>query len=363
MKKMKNNMLRVVSSALVMSMLLSNAAFAGEWKQEGSTWKYQNDDGSLAKNTWQWINGRSYCFDGNGVMYSNTTTPDGYTVNADGAWTVNGVVQEQNTTTSVAANEQYPLAHLQKYFEVSAFTNEIDFKWNQMNVFMKYHVDRPSDYVIENAVKDKDIFYLISSTQGACLLAMAKLAGVPLTGCEQSANDPKVLAIENEIRNFLNSFDWRNASDYEKATAIAKKINEATYDNNGECAHLPYGCLVEKRAACDGFTNTAEILGMCVDLPVSSVVLGFSAHAFPVYCINGVWFKQEPTNHDTNFELYDYHDALQAAGDYVITIPYVEYCMKTGYEVPSTEEAKAKFNGIPQIVDSRGNLNLSFYGR
>ena len=111
MKKMKNNMLRVVSSALMMSMLLSNAAFAGEWKQEGSTWKYQNDDGSLAKNTWQWINGRSYCFDGNGVMYSNTTTPDGYTVNADGAWTVNGVVQEQTNSASVV-DEQYPLAHL-----------------------------------------------------------------------------------------------------------------------------------------------------------------------------------------------------------------------------------------------------------
>lgn len=26
-------------------------------------------------------------------MYANTTTPDGYTVNADGAWTVDGVVQ------------------------------------------------------------------------------------------------------------------------------------------------------------------------------------------------------------------------------------------------------------------------------
>ena len=346
MKKMRNNMLRVVSSALVMSMFISNVAFAGEWKQEGSTWKYQNDDGSLAKNTWQWINGRSYCFDGNGVMYSNTTTPDGYTVNADGAWTVNGVVQEQNTntTTSVATNEQYPLAHLQKYFEVSAFTNEIDFKWNQMNVFMKYHVDRPSDYVMENAVKDKDIFYLISSTQGECLLAMAKLAGVPLTGCEEFANDPKVLAIENEIRNFLNSFDWRNASDYEKAVAIAKKVNEATYDNNGEYVHLPYGCLVEKRAACDGFTNTAEILGMCVDLPVTSVVLGYATHAFAVYNIDGVWFSHEATSHNNFFLLYDYHDALQKVGDDVIYIPYVEYCMKTGYEVPDNDYVFSHFS-------------------
>lgn len=360
MKKIRDNMLRVVSGALVMSILLSNVAFAGEWKQEGSTWKYQNDDGSLAKNTWQWINGRSYCFDGNGVMYSNTTTPDGYTVNADGAWTVNGVVQEQNTTTSVATNEQYPLAHLQKYFEMSSWTDKMDLKWNQMNVFMKYNVDKPSDYVMENAIKDKDIFYLISTMQGSCLLAIEKLAGISTDGWNGHENDPEVIAIENELRNFLNSFDWKNASDYEKAVAIAKKVNEAAYDNNGDNVHLPYGCLVEKRAACDSFTNTVEVLGLCVGLPVSGVELGFSAHAFPVYCINGVWFKQEPTNHDTNFELYDYHDALQAVGDYTIYVPFVKYCMGTGYEVPTIEEAKTKFSGIPQFVDSRGKLNLPF---
>lgn len=344
MKKMKNNMLRVVSSALVMSMLLSNAAFAGEWKQEGSTWKYQNDDGSLAKNTWQWINGRSYCFDGNGVMYSDTTTPDGYTVNADGAWTVNGVVQEQNTNASVVANEQYPLAHLQKYFEMSSWTDKMDLKWNQMNVFMKYHVDKPYDYVMENAVKDKDIFYLLSNMQGSCLLAIEKLAGVSTDGWNGHENDPEVIAIENELRNFLNSFDWRNASDYEKAVAIAKKVNEATYDNNGEYAHLPYGCLVEKKASCDGFTSTAEILGMCVNLPVTGVVLSYATHAFPVYNIDGVWFSHEPTSHNTFFLLYDYHDALQKIGDDILYIPYVEYCIKTGYQVPDNSYVFSHFS-------------------
>ena len=358
MKKIRDNMLRVVSGALVMSILLSNVAFAGEWKQEGSTWKYQNDDGSLAKNTWQWINGRSYCFDGNGVMYSNTTTPDGYTVNADGAWTVNGVIQEQTNSASVV-DEQYPLAHLRKYFDTDT-QSYLDLNWSYRNVYSKYHVDDASTIIMDNAVAEKDVFVMLSNMQGECLLAIAKLAGVPLKGFEDAANNSMVVAIENELRSFLNSFDWKNASDYEKAVAIAKKVNEAEYNNNGDYAHLQYGCLVEKKAACDGFTNTAEILGMCVGLPVSDVVLGFSTHAFPVYCINGIWFKQEPTNHDTNFELYDYHDALQAAGDYTIYVPFVKYCMGTGYEVPTTEEAKAKFNGISQFVDSRGKLNLPF---
>ena len=145
-----------------------------------------------------------------------------------------------------------------------------------------------------------------------------------------------------------------------KQLLLQKKINEATYDNNGENVHLPYGCLVEKKSACDGYTNTAELLGMCVELPVSSVVLGFAAHAFPVYCINGIWFSHEPTSHNTNFALYDYHDALQAVGNTTVYIPFVEYCMKTGYNVPSTESAKSTFSGIPQFVDSRGTFNLYF---
>lgn len=354
----KNKAVKIASTGLALAILFATPAFAGEWKQYSDKWKYQNEDGTFSTG-WQWINGKSYCFDQNGVMYSNTTTPDGYTVNSDGAWIVDGKVQTQ-TKENTDINEQYPLAHLQKYFEVSAFTHEIGFKWNEMNIFFKYKIERPYDYVLENSIKDKNVFYFISDTQGVCLLAMAKLAGVPLTGYEEWANDSKVLAIENELRNFLNSFDWKNASDYEKAVAIAKKVNEADYSNVGEYVHLPYGCLVEKKAACDGYTNTTEILGMCVELPVSSVVLGFSTHAFPVYCINGVWFRHEPTSHDTYFEIYDYHDALQAAGDYIIEIPFVKYCKGTGYEMPSTDSAKAIFNGLPQVIDSRGKFNLYF---
>lgn len=42
---------------------------------------------------WQWIDGYCYLFDEHGMMYANGITPDGYTVNADGQWTVDGVVQ------------------------------------------------------------------------------------------------------------------------------------------------------------------------------------------------------------------------------------------------------------------------------
>lgn len=49
---------------------------------------------------WHWLSsrsslglGRCYYFDENGWLYTNTTTPDGYTVNEDGFWMIDGEVQ------------------------------------------------------------------------------------------------------------------------------------------------------------------------------------------------------------------------------------------------------------------------------
>lgn len=66
-------------------------------------------DGNWPANFWQWLDwngdGVAECcyFDGNGCMLANTTTPDGYTVNADRAWTVNGVVQTQGAAVNTGS--------------------------------------------------------------------------------------------------------------------------------------------------------------------------------------------------------------------------------------------------------------------
>lgn len=76
-------------------------SFAGQWIQETSGWWYQNDDGSFPSNGWQWIDGNgdgvseSYYFDERGYLCTDTITPDGYTVNQDGAWVIDGNVQTQ----------------------------------------------------------------------------------------------------------------------------------------------------------------------------------------------------------------------------------------------------------------------------
>lgn len=73
-------------AAGLLAVSMSMTAWAGEWKQDTTGWWYQNDNGSYPKNQWQEINGKQYYFGSNGYMLSNTTTPDGYKVGADGAW-------------------------------------------------------------------------------------------------------------------------------------------------------------------------------------------------------------------------------------------------------------------------------------
>lgn len=75
------------------------------WRQDekGRWYAIQADGSTWFSNGWQWLDGNQdsiaecYCFDDNGYIYADTTTPDGYTVNADGAWTVDGIVQTKST--------------------------------------------------------------------------------------------------------------------------------------------------------------------------------------------------------------------------------------------------------------------------
>lgn len=97
-------------TCMAISILITMTAFAGEWRTgaapDENRWWYENDDGSFLSNGWFWLDGNRdgieecYAFDENGWMYADTTTPDGCTVNQNGAWTVQGTVQTQTAGTA-----------------------------------------------------------------------------------------------------------------------------------------------------------------------------------------------------------------------------------------------------------------------
>lgn len=95
-----------------------STAFAGQWQQDpaNARWKYFNDAGAYFVNGWQWIDGNAdgiaecYYFDANGYCLMNTTTPDNYTVDVNGSWVVNGIIQTQ----SVEIAKTVPIANHQE---------------------------------------------------------------------------------------------------------------------------------------------------------------------------------------------------------------------------------------------------------
>ncbi len=56
------------------------------WQNNGYGWWYQRANGTYPNSEWEIINGIWYYFDENGYMLADTTTPDGYYVDVNGAW-------------------------------------------------------------------------------------------------------------------------------------------------------------------------------------------------------------------------------------------------------------------------------------
>lgn len=89
----------LLATTVLLSTFLGITAFAGEWKHDVTGYWYENDNGEFFHNGWQWIDGNndgiaeSYFFDESGYCLMDTTTPDGFIVNSDGAWIIDGIIQ------------------------------------------------------------------------------------------------------------------------------------------------------------------------------------------------------------------------------------------------------------------------------
>lgn len=87
--------------------LFAFPAAAGTWEQAAdASWKYINDDGSYASG-WITDNGKDYYLNQDGIMLADTTTPDGYYVDAAGAWDGQPAGSEAQSTAPAAPATVY----------------------------------------------------------------------------------------------------------------------------------------------------------------------------------------------------------------------------------------------------------------
>ena len=89
---------RMVAAAMAVTMIISSTvpAFAAVTNKKtvgDSTLIYTDNAKNINYPNWIWINGNCYYYQNAVTVLKNTTTPDGYTVDDQGRWTVNGAIQ------------------------------------------------------------------------------------------------------------------------------------------------------------------------------------------------------------------------------------------------------------------------------
>lgn len=161
---------KVLGLTAMLSASISMVSIAGEWKQDNVGYWWVDDNGAYPTNSWQWLDGNKdgiaecYYFATDGYMAANTIV-DGYTVNADGAWTVNGVVQTQQSSNfqsngNVAGGLVIDLNRPEGRFEIlnnSLIQYELIYEpYEEYCGYVKtYFLGKPMD-VIDKLIKTKD---------------------------------------------------------------------------------------------------------------------------------------------------------------------------------------------------------------
>ena len=313
--------------AVVMTMAMSLTAFAAGWQKNDTGWWYATNDAGTTwyANEWQWIDGNGdgiaecYDFDANGYMYANTTTPDGYTVNADGAWTENGVVQTKaagaagttsQTVTQTTGDGVYinGVHHNAGYDPEHPLKNVID-QWN-------LRLD-PATMNWKTTV---------SSTQIQSMLTGQTDTFIPYEQWNPAFREEARVTNEELYQwycNWLNSWDFENASEMEKAKKIQEVLGGITYDLAYESASygtMDYRTFIQKRAVCTGYANAAVSMAKALGLKASIIGIPSARHAIYAIMVDGTVYLGENSSLDLTWPLDGSQDSV---ANYVLTEGYV----------------------------------------
>lgn len=274
MKNTKRLLAIVIATATMASQAMP--AMAAEWKQNEIGYWYQEDNGSYPTNSWKWINGRCYYFDSNGYMLASTTTPDGYTVDATGAWTVNGVVQTQSTGQTSGAvhhNENYDPAHPLK--------NKVD-EWH-------LRLTPESNGLNTNYITNPNVHAMLTGQMEYY---------VEPTGYGVEEQKETEQALYNWFCNWLNGMDFENMSEMDRAKAIRDVLGSASYSLVSEDTYIgqywlekndPYRVIILKKGRCAEFATTARSLAKSMGL--KSAVYGDGDHAVYYIQVDGETYE------------------------------------------------------------------------
>ncbi len=93
-----------IFAALLAFGSISTITSLADWEQTASGWMYFEPTSGMMVKNWKQIDGKWYCFNELGLLYTNCTTPDGYYVDANGVWNEGSGSSSSNTASNTVTN-------------------------------------------------------------------------------------------------------------------------------------------------------------------------------------------------------------------------------------------------------------------
>ena len=280
-----------VFMAGILTASMSMTALAG-WEQEGNNWKY-NDNGNYAANGWYWIDGNndgiaeSYYFDNTGILARDTTV-EGYTVNADGAWTVSGEIQTQNVAVNTGSAATGGMNHSAGYDPAHPLAGKID-EWN-LRITNTGLIGVNGNSI---NICNENVQALLTNQMDKYYIPPVGNSTNPDTGTQMyvsqedyDKNVHNTQALYQWFCNWLNGMDFENMSEMDKAREIQKVLGQGVYDRDGVASRNgDYSVLIDRRGQCSEFALTACSLAKALGL--KSAISGTGTHSVYYIQVDG----------------------------------------------------------------------------
>ena len=97
------------------------------------------------------------------------------------------------------------------------------------------------------------------------------------------------------VRDFLNSFDWKNADDMTKASKAAELVTNGTSYSYDSISGYVSAILLKKKGQCNDFAATYHLLTRLMGMDSLHVTL--STHEINYIKINGTWYEFDGSEH------------------------------------------------------------------
>lgn len=102
------------------------------------------------------------------------------------------------------------------------------------------------------------------------------------------------LALAEYVRNYLNSFDWKNSSETVRMKKAWSAIKDTPYVYDEADRHVfdAYGCLIEKKSVCQGYAEAFHMLCRFTGLDCVSLGEVDQSHIVNYVRADGKWYLQ-----------------------------------------------------------------------